>query len=58
MLIINGILTSFPVVSYNPDAFSNLRLFSIPLEDFAYFFLLFSMNIYLYERQQRTPDEL
>jgi lycopene cyclase domain-containing protein len=51
MLIVNGILTSFPVVIYNPEEFSTLRLFTIPLEDFVYFFLLFAMNTYFYELQ-------
>ncbi|MCE1155529.1 MAG: lycopene cyclase domain-containing protein [Bacteroidales bacterium] len=53
MLIVNGILTSFPVVSYNPLEFSNLRLFSIPVEDFTYYFLLLGMNVFFYELQQR-----
>lgn len=57
MLIVNGILTSFPVVSYNPAEFSNLRLFTIPLEDFIYFFLLFSMNALLYEFQQKSEND-
>lgn len=53
MMIVNGVLTSFPVVSYNPLEFSNLRLFSIPVEDFIYYFLLVGMNVFLYELQQR-----
>lgn len=56
MLIVNGILTSFPVVSYNPEEFSNIRLFTIPVEDFIYYFLLFILNVFLYELQQRKPD--
>lgn len=56
MLIVNGILTSFPVVSYNPEEFSNLRLFTIPLEDFVYYFLLLAMNVYLYELQQKREN--
>jgi lycopene cyclase domain-containing protein len=53
MMLVNGILTSFPVVSYNPSEFSNLRLFSIPVEDFVYYFLLVGMNVFFYEVQQR-----
>jgi lycopene cyclase domain-containing protein len=56
MLIVNGILTSFPVVSYNPEEFSNLRLFTIPVEDFIYYFLLLGMNVYFYELQQRKKQ--
>lgn len=56
MLIVNGILTSFPVVSYNPEEFSNLRFFTIPVEDFIYYFLLLGMNVYFYELQQRKKQ--
>jgi len=56
MLIVNGILTSFPVVMYNPEEFSSIRLFTIPVEDFIYYFLLLAMNVFLYELQQRKPD--
>lgn len=56
MLIVNGILTSFPVVSYNPEEFSNLRFFTIPVEDFIYYFLLLVMNVYFYELQQRKKQ--
>ncbi len=56
MLVVNGILTSFPVVSYNPAEFSNLRLYTIPLEDFIYYFLLLAMNIFIYELQQKKAS--
>ncbi len=49
MLIVNGILTSYPVVEYNPLHFSNLRLGTIPIEDFGYFLLLFQMNFWVFE---------
>lgn len=49
MFIVNGVLTSFPVVEYNSQYFSNLRLGTIPIEDFAYFFLLLIMNVFVYE---------
>jgi len=49
MLIVNGVLTSFPVVEYNPLHFSNLRLGTIPIEDFGYFLLLFQMNFWVFE---------
>ena len=49
MLIVNGILTSFPVVTYNPAELSNFRIYTIPFEDFFYFFLLLAMNIMVYE---------
>lgn len=48
-LLINGILTSLPVVQYNPEHIIGIRLFTIPLEDFGYFFLLLLMNVTIYE---------
>ena len=47
--IVNGILTSLPVVEYHPDHILNIRAFSIPVEDFSYFFLLLLMSITIYE---------
>lgn len=37
-LVVNGILTSVPVVIYDPTAVWGLRLWTIPLEDFFYNF--------------------
>ena len=53
--IINGILTSLPVVEYHPDHILNIRIFSIPVEDAGYFFLLLLMNTTIYEnlREQK-----
>ncbi len=54
-LIVNGILTSLPVVEYNDLHNLGIRVFSIPVEDFAYFFLLLLINVTIYEylKQQR-----
>ncbi|GET24230.1 lycopene cyclase domain-containing protein [Prolixibacter sp. NT017] len=41
--IVNGILTSLPVVRYNPSDNIGVRLMTIPLEDFVYLFLLLLM---------------
>jgi len=48
-LIVNGILTSLPVVEYNDQHILGIRVFTIPVEDFFYFFLLLIMNITIYE---------
>jgi len=48
-LIVNGILTGLPVVEYNPDQIMGLRIITIPVEDFGYFFLLLLMNTTIYE---------
>lgn len=49
MLIVNGILTAKPVVVYNNNENMDLRLFSIPLEDFLYNMTMLLICIGLYE---------
>jgi lycopene cyclase domain-containing protein len=41
--IVNGLLTSLPVVWYNPADNLGIRLLTIPVEDFVYLFLLLLM---------------
>jgi len=48
-LIVNGILTSLPVVIYNAHENIGIRIGTIPLEDFFYFFGLLLMNVLIYE---------
>jgi len=48
-LIVNGILTSLPVVEYNSTHIINFRVITIPIEDFSYLFLLLLMAITIYE---------
>ncbi len=48
-LIVNGILTSLPVVEYNNTYTLNIRLIHIPIENFSYFFLLLLMATTVYE---------
>jgi lycopene cyclase domain-containing protein len=48
-LLVNGILTALPVVRYHEGHFSGIRLFTIPLEDAAYSFLLLLANVAVYE---------
>ena len=47
--IVNGFLTSIPVVMYNDKQNLGFRLGTIPFEDHFYLMGLLLMNIYLYE---------
>jgi len=49
MFVVNGLLTGLPVVVYNDLANSNIRIGTIPVEDFLYNAILLAMNIGLYE---------
>lgn len=48
-VIVNGLLTGLPVVEYNNQFITNIRLFTIPVEDFSYFFLMLLMVTTIYE---------
>ena len=48
-LMVNGVLTSLPVVGYNDAENLAIRIYSIPVEDFAYLVNLLLMNLNLYE---------
>jgi lycopene cyclase domain-containing protein len=47
--IVNGILTSLPVVIYNSKEILNFRIGTIPFEDLFYQMSLLLINVYLYE---------
>ncbi len=49
-LIVNGLLTSLPVVEYNSAHILNIRIMNIPIEDFSYLFLMHLMVTTIYER--------
>lgn len=48
-LLVNGVLTALPVVTYNNAENLALRVYTIPVEDFAYYLSLFLMNLNFYE---------
>jgi len=47
-LVVNYILTSLPIVSYNPNAIWGNRFLTIPLEDFFYSFSMISFWLLAY----------
>ncbi len=61
-ILVNGVLTGAftrqPVVMYNPEEYLGVRLVSIPLDDFAYNFLLQSMVITLYEFFKKKNEHI
>ena len=48
-LVVNGLLTGLPVVSYRDESIVGIRLLSIPVEDLVYSFVLVGMNLCLSE---------
>ena len=54
MLLVNGILTALPIVSYNSLDISGIMISTIPFEDFFYYFLLLMMNLWVYEGVLRS----
>lgn len=52
-LVVNGLLTGSgltePIVWYNNEENLNIRLITIPIEDFVYGFFLFLFNVTVYE---------
>jgi lycopene cyclase domain-containing protein len=49
-LVVNGVLTSMPVVIYNHSENLDLRIWRIPVEDVFYGMLLILMNVVIYEK--------
>ncbi len=54
--IVNGFLTAKPIVLYNDQENLGFRLYSIPVEDLFYTFLLLMPIVIIYERWQRQDQ--
>jgi lycopene cyclase domain-containing protein len=57
-VLVDGWLTklSAPIVTYNPDKFSGIRVpFDIPIEDYLFGFALIVLTMLLWERAGRRP---
>ena len=52
-LIFNGYLTARPVVIYNPEVITNLRIGTIPIEDMIYGLVLIIGLITIYENKNK-----
>lgn len=48
-LLVNGVLTYLPIVTYNDTENLGIRIFTIPIEDTIYSMLLLLMNISIFE---------
>jgi len=47
-VLFNGYLTSAPVVEYNPEAITGVRIGTIPIEDFIYSFAMLSSYFWVF----------
>lgn len=54
--IFNGYLTARPVVRYNPAVKMPWQVFSIPIEDYGYGFVLIAATVMMYERRLRSSS--
>jgi len=60
MFIVNGLLTALPVVIYDNTQNLEIRIGTIPIEDFFYSAILLVMNVAMYEwmKKQTNPSNL
>lgn len=58
--VVNGLLTgtglAYPIVNYNSEDFLNIRMFTIPIEDMIYGYILFLWNIYFFKIFSRNIE--
>ena len=54
MFFVNGILTSYPVLIYNPEENLGVRIGTIPIEDFIYSYVLIGLVFLIYFKLNKT----
>jgi lycopene cyclase domain-containing protein len=58
--LVNGVLTGtglrHPIVNYNPNEILNVRVLTIPIEDFAYGYALILLNLYCFLSFRKKND--
>jgi lycopene cyclase domain-containing protein len=52
-LIVNGVLTGFGIVLYDPDVITGLRIAYAPVEDLGFGFALVTLTLVLWARSER-----
>ncbi len=52
-LVFNGYLTARPIVTYNPAIITNWRIWTVPIEDFLYGYILVGGVVWVYEQLKR-----
>lgn len=61
-MVVNGILTGTAineeVVWYNAEHFMGFRLFTVPVEDFFYGFLLIALNVLVFEKLKSRDERI
>lgn len=55
-LIFNSYLTARPVVLYNPEVMTNIRVGTVPIEDFIYGIILVLGVVIVYEKLEHKKD--
>jgi len=51
--VFNYLLTSIPIVIYNPYAITNIRILTIPIEDFFYNFSMLFLYLFFYLKSKK-----
>ena len=56
LLLINGLMCNLPIIEYNEEHLTGLKLANIPVENFFYLLLYMMWSIALFEKYQRRRE--